>query len=102
MEMEAKIAAQDEDRKRARFADALSIRSHGFMVPQGQDIYSMDPSQLKYDPQYIAMKNKINSGTGPQTPGEAALDRDFAKEYSEYFASGGGEVVNKNLGLLQE
>jgi hypothetical protein len=58
IEMEARAKTMEDTRKRERFLDALELRAKGFQVPEGQDVYATDPSQLQYDPKYLAMKNR--------------------------------------------
>lgn len=56
LEMEAKADAQDRDRKRQNFMDALEARSKGFKIPEGGNLYDTPASGLEYDPEYLKMK----------------------------------------------
>lgn len=72
MELDARLKSDQEQRarqselderskKKDRFEASLSLRDKGFKAPQlgeGQDLYDLDPSQLEYDPQYLAMKRR--------------------------------------------
>ena len=92
IEMEAKAKAQRDATERQRFMDALELRSKGFQVPQSGDIYSMDPGQMKYDPQYLALKSREGRASAGYDPygkrameaEKAMLDLEKAKRDAEF------------------
>lgn len=62
LEMESKLEAQKHERERHKFLDGLTARHQGFQVPQGGELYKTDPSQLQYDPEYLALQEqKLNA-----------------------------------------
>ncbi len=63
LEMEAKVKARDDDKKRQSFMDALDARSKGFKVPDGGgSLYDTSADKLEYDPAYLQMQqDKLNA-----------------------------------------
>jgi hypothetical protein len=82
MELNARMKADDESRARQKALDEYTkqkdaderrqkefqlgaeLRTKGFQVPsveEGQSLYDVSPSQLKYDPEYLALKRKAES-----------------------------------------
>lgn len=102
IEFDAKMSAADADRKQKEFDKRLEARKSGFLVPEnGQEF---DPGQLKYDPEYIKMKQQMAmamAGAKP-TVAQNEVDKNFGKDYADYNVGGGKATIDKNLGLLEE
>lgn len=93
------VNASDKDKPAAQKAvDDLNKLIPKEAIDGTNSVVKADLEQQKVDVQ----KNKAaKSGSSKVAPGQAALDREFAKTYQQYVASGGYSKTQENLNNLQ-
>ena len=102
LEWDAKAKSEEEQKKRQKFSDSLSIRSHGFKAPQlqdGQSVYDTDPGTYAVDHEFL--KARADANEDPMAKAIKQLTLSKAEAEAEQLRKGTKLPPDKVLSVQQ-